>query len=579
MSRQLSLVRPTRIIKVSGERRSALERARERLFGAMVVVAALFLAVTVRLFQLTVLESSDATSPIQTLAQIPMPPRAEIVDRNGAVLAKSMPSRTLIVRPYEIMDREAAIQQVLKVIPDLKYDYVKARLEPTLSKRKIKRHISPRQEGYLSAYGDPGLQFDDEYRRAYPGGHLAAHVIGFADADGVGRLGVEAYYNKRLADAARRDEPLRLSLDKRVQHALEDELMRGISRYRAQAGLGAVLHIATGEILAMASLPDFDPNDVMSSPIAYQANRVTDRTYELGSTFKAFTIAQGLELGLIRASTVCDAAQPLQLGDKMIYDRWAIRKPITMAQALIRSSNTCSGRLGVDIGADRQRAFLSAVGLLKPLRVELGETAHYRMASRWGKIASATIAYGHGIAVTPLNLAQAAATILNDGRPVEATLLRQSDAMFQNKRVQADPVISPATAQSVAQMMRLAVIKGTGQAANVPGFRVGGKTGTAERARTDALGYDKDKNINTFLGAFPMDDPQYVVVMLLDAPQALDGSQLRGASANVAHVAGRFIRRTAGFLGVYPSFRRENWLTDTMVQSANYVPPAAREGR
>lgn len=574
MTPPLPMLRPSRVIRVSGERRSALERARERLFRIMIVVCALFLAVTVRLFQLTVIEANDSVSPIQTLAQIAAPPRAEIVDRNGVTLAKSMPSRSLVVKPYEILHEEEAIAQVLKVIPDLKYDELKPRMAKTSRMRKLKRHLSKRQEGYLGAYGDPGLQFVDEYRRVYPGGALASHVVGFSDADGFGRLGIEAYYNSRLQDDETRHAPLMLSIDARVQHALEDELLKGISLYKAEAGLGVVLSVKTGEVLALASLPDFDPNDVMATPMSYQANRVTDRTFELGSTFKSFTIAQGMELGLVTPSTVCNAAKALQLGNKMIYDRWSLRKPVTMAQVVIRSSNTCSGRLGVKIGPDRQRAFLSALGLLTPLRVEISETSSFRMSSRWGMIASATIAYGHGIAVTPMHLAQAAATMLNDGRPVKATLIRQNPTMVDGEIGAGAAVISRKTSSSVRQMLRLAVVQGTGQAADVPGLRVGGKTGTAERARRDALGYDKDKNVNTFLGAFPMDDPQYVVVLLLDSPQALEGSVLRGAGANAAQVAGSFIARSASFLGVYPSYAEETWIAQSMVQNASYQPPA-----
>lgn len=573
MTSPLPMLRPSRIIRVSGERRSALERARERLFGMMIVAAALFLAVSIRLFQLTVIEAKDSVSPIQTLAQIKAPPRAEILDRNGVTLAKSMPSRSLVVRPFEVLDEEKAIAQVLEVIPDLKYDDVKPRMAKTLKMRKLKRHLSKRQEGYLTAYGDPGLQFMDEYRRIYPGGALASHVVGFSDADGFGRLGIEAYYNARLQDDETRHAPLLLSLDARVQHALEDELLKGISLYKAEAGLGVVMSVKTGEVLAMASLPDFDPNDVMATPMGYQANRVTDRTYELGSTFKGFTVAQGMELGLVTPSTICDASKALQLGDKMIYDRWSLRKPITMAQVVIRSSNTCSGRLGVKIGPDRQRAFLTELGLLSPLRIELAETSNYRMSSRWGMIASATIAYGHGIAVTPMHLAQGAATMLNDGRRVEATLIRQNPAMVDGEIGTGPAVISSKTSSALKQMLRLAVIQGTGQAANVPGMRVGGKTGTAERARTDALGYDKDKNVNTFLGAFPLDRPEYVIVLLLDSPQALEGSDLRGAGANAAHVAGNFIARASSLLGVYPSFEEETWIDDTMVRNARYEPP------
>lgn len=577
MSVRLKTMRPTRIIRVPGERRSALERARERLFRLMIVATALFLAVTIRLFQLTVIEANDSVSPIQTLAQITSPPRAEILDRNGVVLAKSMPSRSLIVRPHAVLDIEEAAQQVLQVIPDLKYDYVKARLQPTSPMRYLKRHISKRQEGYLRAYGDPGLQFQDEYRRMYPGGALAAHVIGFSDADGDGRLGIEAYFNERLQNKDTRHEPLRLSIDARVQHALEDELLKGISLYRAEAGIGVLLSIRTGEVMAMASLPDFDPNHVMASPTGYQANRATDRTYELGSTFKSFTMAQGLELGLIAPATICDAAKPLQLGEKLIYDRWALRRPITMTQALVRSSNTCSGRLGVEIGADRQRAFLSALGLLTPLRLELGETTNYRMSSRWGMIASATIAYGHGIAITPMHLAQGAATMLNDGRRVEATLVRQNPTMIDGELKTNEAVLSRKTSLSIRQMLRLAVISGTGQAANVPGLRIGGKTGTAERARANALGYDKDKNVNTFLGAFPMDAPEYVIVVILDAPQALEGTHLRGAGANAAQVAGSVVQRAASFLNVYPRFTEENWLSAPMLQTASYNPPVGRD--
>lgn len=574
MTSRLPMLRPTRVIRVPGERRSALERARERLFRMMIVVCALFLAVTVRLFQLTVLEAQDSISPIRTLAQIQAPPRAEILDRNGVVLAKSMPSKSLVVRPHDIYNVEEAIAQVLYVIPDMKEEKLRVRMEPTARMRFIKRHLSLRQIGYLQAYADPGLQFEDEYRRMYPGGKLASHVVGFSNADGDGRLGIEGYFNARLKNEETRHEALRLSLDARVQHALEEEILKGIKLYHAEAGLGLVLDIATGETLAMASLPDFDPNDVTASPNGYQANRVTDRTFELGSTFKGFTVAQGMELGLVTPGSVCDAARPLQLGTKTVVDRWSLRKPITWAQVLIRSSNTCAGRLGVEIGSQRQRAFLTSLGLLSPLRIELGETANYSMSSGWGMIASATIAYGHGIAITPMHLAQGAATLLNDGRRVDATLVRQNPAMVDGEISGGEIKVSAKTSAAVRQMFRLAVMQGTGQGANVEGLRVGGKTGTAERARTDALGYDKDKNVNTFLGAFPMDAPRYVVVLMLDSPQALEGTDLRGAGANAAHVAGRFIQRASSFLKVFPAFEDETWLTDTMLANANYAAPA-----
>ncbi|MEM7570846.1 MAG: penicillin-binding protein 2, partial [Pseudomonadota bacterium] len=439
--------------------------------------------------------------------------------------------------------------------------------------RFIKRHISPRQEAYLRGVGDPGLQFEDEFRRVYPGGSLAAHVVGFTNADGEGKLGIERAFDRRLYDEETRTSPLRLSIDARVQHAMENVLATDIQRFRAEAGMGVLVHIATGEVLAMASLPTFDPNNVASSPAGFQANRVTNRAYELGSTFKAFTFAQAFELGLAQPNDVCDASVPLSLGMKQVHDRWALRRPITMAQALIRSSNTCTGRLGDAIGAQRQREFLRSLGFLSPLSIELHETSGYRMSSSWGRFATVTISYGHGIAVTPLHLAQGAATLLNQGRPVQATLIPQNPVMKDGLLEKRTGAVSDATISTIRQLLRLTVLNGTGGAADVAGLRVGGKTGTAERARTDALGYEEEKNITTFLGAFPMEAPEYVVVMILDSPQAEADSALRGAGANVAGSAGRFIQRAASFLGVMPRFGPESWLDQTMIVQAQYTPP------
>ncbi|MEM7570806.1 MAG: penicillin-binding transpeptidase domain-containing protein, partial [Pseudomonadota bacterium] len=270
---------------------------------------------------------------------------------------------------------------------------------------------------------------------------------------------------------------------------------------------------------------------------------------------------------------ICDASIPLTLGRKLIHDRWSLRRPITMAQALIRSSNTCTGRLGDAIGADRQRQFLRNLGFLSPLSIELNEVSSFRMSSSWGRFATVTISYGHGIAVTPMHLAQGAATLLNDGRPVQATLIPQNPIMKDGMLETAAAVISKKTQVDLRQLLRLAVLNGTGKAADVPGLRVGGKTGTAERARLDALGYEKDKNINTFLGAFPMEAPEYVLVLMLDSPKAEANSDLRGASANVARSAGRFIQRSAAFLKVMPDFGPETWLDDTMIVQASYRPP------
>ncbi len=566
-------IQPTRVIRVSGERRTAFERARERLFVLMLLFMALFAVVIGRLFMLTVVEANQSVSPISVLAQIKIPPRAEITDRNGIVLAKSMPSRSLYVRPYRVMDRDAAIEQVMEAIPGLSEPYLQERMAPGAPYRFIKRHLSRLEEETLRQVADPGLQFEDEYRRVYPSGTLAAHVLGFTNADGQGRMGVEASFNARLGERERLEQPVKLTIDARVQHAMEDVLARDIIRFRAEAGMGVLMHMQTGEVLALASLPTFDPNNVSAYPAGYQANRITGRTYELGSTFKAFTFAQGLELGLTAPHQICDASQPLELGRKLVHDRWALRRPITMTQALIRSSNTCTGRLGDAIGPDRQRAFLGSLGFLSPLRIELNETATYRMSSGWGRFATVTIAYGHGIAVTPLHLAQGAATVLNDGRPVEATLIPQNPVMKDGLLSGTQARVSESTSRTLRQLLRLAVIQGTGKAADVKGLRIGGKTGTAERARSDAAGYEKNRNTNIFLGAFPMDAPEYVLVMMLDAPQAETEGGLRGASANVAGSAGRFLRRAAPFLGVMPSYLSEEWLDDHFVVQAAYEPP------
>ena len=490
--------------------------------------------------------------------------RADIVDRHGRLLATNMATVSLYAQPPQMVDPERAARELARIFPD--FDAAKLRHRFTDGRRFvwIKRTLSPEQRQAVFDLGEPGLLFGPREMRLYPNGRLAAHVLGGASfgregvsaAEIVGIAGVERHEDARLRDPSLADEPLRLSIDLTVQAALEEVLRGGMRLMNAKGASAVLMEAGTGEIVAMASLPDFDPNrrpapltqgDQGDSPLF---NRALQGVYELGSVFKIFAVSQALELGLARPGTMVDTKGPLRQDGFSIRDFRNYGPRLSVTDVIVKSSNIGTARLALRIGGERQSAFLGSLGLLEPTPVELVEAARARpiVPARWLELTQMTASYGHGIAVSPVHLAAAYASLLNGGRAVTPTLLA-GDAPEPGPRVVSEAVSAEARA-----MLRQVVMRGTASFGAVPGFAVGGKTGSADKPKPNG-GYHEDRVIATFASVFPVDDPAYVLVVTLDEPEERGGDEpRRTAGWTAVPVAAEVIRRVAPLLGLRPDW-------------------------
>ncbi|MCG8442280.1 MAG: penicillin-binding protein 2, partial [Caulobacterales bacterium] len=407
----------------------------------------------------------------------------------------------------------------------------------------VRRGLTPRQRRAVFDLGLAGLDFREEPRRVYPRGRFAAHVAGFADIDGRGRAGGERAFNADLTAGA--GAPVALSLDIRAQHALEEELRAARTRYSAEAAAGVVMDVMTGEVLALASLPDFDPNAPAEASPAERRNRAMAGVFELGSVFKIFTYATALDAAAdIDLARTLATDEPLMVSGAPIRDAYPAPGALTVRQAFIRSSNVGAALLALEAGEDRQRAYLDAFGLFDPAPVAYAESARPLVPDSWRPARRATLSYGYGLSVSPLAFTAAFAAAVNGGVYVEPTLRPVGPRRPTGRRV-----IKPETSAALRGLLRDVVADGTGRRADVPGYRVGGKTGTAEKARPG--GYDPDRIIASFAAAFPIDAPRYAVVIILDEPKGPDGDARRaGGGYTAAPTAGRVIRRLAVAFGL-----------------------------
>ncbi|MCS6986912.1 MAG: penicillin-binding protein 2 [Sphingomonadaceae bacterium] len=536
--------------RLAGHRQEALAQARQRLAVVVLVLVGLVGVLALRLLALALLEPAAS----RRVSASP-PGRAEIVDRNGLVLATTYQAYALAVRPGDLVgDREELARRIHAILPHRSLPAIRAALHHQGPFRFVARRILPEEAEALRRLGEPGLVIEREPERLYTHGALAAHVLGFTDIDGHGAAGIERAFDARLRDPARRHEPLVLALDARVQQVLEAELEHQRQRQRALAAAGVVLDARTSEVLALASLPAFNPN--APGPAATQPdrmNRITLGVHELGSILKPLTVAMALEAGTLTSLSQTFPTTPIHLGRHRIRDLKPRARPLTVPEVLILSSNVGSARMAEGLGASRQRAFLSRLGLLAPVPVELPERGRplFPREADWGLPAVMTIGFGHGLAVTPLHAAAAYAALVNGGLYRPPTLLKRDSP------APAQRVFSAETSRIVRAMLRVAVTEGTGRRADAPGYRVGGKTGTAEKPKPGG-GYDHRRNVTSFAGAFPMDDPRYVVVVTLDEPQgdpATGGG--RTAGVTVAPAFRNVVLRVAPVLGIPPDLGRE----------------------
>ena len=487
--------------------------------------------------------------------------RPDIVDRNGAVLATDISIPSLYADPRKILDTDEAVELLTATMPEIDARELRQKLSQKRAFVWLKRQIAPRQKELVHNLGIPGIGFRNERLRVYPMGRLAAHVLGFVDVDSRGLAGIEKYldgkgalYKASLAEPGKSTAmPAVLSIDTRVQHAVMDEIAKAMETFKAQAGAGIVLDARSGEVVAAVSLPDFNPNHPKEAQDKTRLNRFSGGVFELGSSVKTVTFAMALDEGATDLSQSYDCRTPLAAGGSRIDDYHATRRILTVPEVFTHSSNIGTAKMALDVGIEGHQAFLKKIGFFDRLRTELPEAAEPLHPRRWGRVSTMTAAFGHGISIQPLQLAAAVAALVNGGMLVEPTFFKRDReaATAVSRRV-----ITEKTSESMRYLMRLNVTEGTATKANAPGYRVGGKTGSAEKV-VDGR-YSRDHRLTTFVGAFPMDDPRYVLLVMLDEPQPTKNTYgFATAGWNAVPTAGKIVERVGALLGVEPKITPE----------------------
>jgi cell division protein FtsI (penicillin-binding protein 3) len=524
--------------------RLALETARNRIFitGAMFIIG--FCWITYGLVDASVLRQGNEPAVASgTDTRELKTERADIVDRNGMLLATDLPTNSLYADARVVKDPVESADLLLTVLPDLDRDT----LIRNLSSRKafvwLRRNLTPEQQYEVNSLGIPGLNFQREERRVYPHGRLLSHVVGFTDIDNNGIAGAEREFDNELRI---NNGPLELSLDTRVQYALEEEVETAMETYSAVGAAGLVMDVYTGEVIAMTSLPNFDPHRPGQAPADARFNRSTLGVYEMGSVFKLFNTAIALETGTSTLNSVFDATEPLAVGGFRIRDYHAENRWLTLPEILVHSSNIGSARMAMAFGGENQRKYLKKLGMLDKPQIELPEVGGPLVPNPWREINTMTISFGHGLAVTPLQVVSGISTIVNGGIRRPATILKQDGAPAGER------VFSQKTSEQLRRLMRLVVTEGSGKKAEVAGYFLGGKTGTSEKLVNGR--YVKNARMSTFVAAFPMQDPKYVVLVTLDEPKGTKETFGFATAGWVsAPAVGKVVTRIAPLLGIEPA--------------------------
>jgi cell division protein FtsI (penicillin-binding protein 3) len=521
-----------------------------------------FLAIAGQLANLTIIKGAVSEDDGLALHQ-PRLPRPDIVDRNGIVVATDIAVASLYADPRKILDVEEAVESITAIVPDIDAKTLRTKLtQPGRAFIWLKRQVSPEERDAVYNLGIPGVGYVNERRRVYPLGRLAAHTVGYVDLDSKGIAGIEkflddqgALYTASLAEPETQTaSPAQISTDTRVQFALADELERAVTKFRAIAAGGIVLDITTGEIVALVSLPDFNPNQEDKKFRKEQANMMTSGVFELGSVIKAITFAMAFDYGVTNLNGKYDARFPLVIGNASISDYHAQRRVLTVPEIFTNSSNIGTAKMALDVGMEGHQEFLRRVGLFDRLTTEVPESAKPLLPKHWSKLATATAAFGHGFAVQPLQGISVIGGLLNDGVMAAPTFLKRDVA---EANVLAKRIVKSKTSEQMRYLFRLNVTEGTASKADVIGYRVGGKTGTAEKVVNGR--YAKDKLLNSFIGAFPMDNPRYAIIVMLDEPKATPETYGFATSGwNAVPTAGKIIERIAPLLGVKPQFTAED---------------------
>lgn len=517
---------------------------RGRVIFCAAVFAVLFSVLAIRMVQIALFNPGEGGGV--ALAEAGPVGRPDILDRNGVLLATDLQVASVYADPRDVWDPEETASALVSVFPELDEEDLLARLKTKTGFVWIKRDITPRQHAAVHDLGLPGIDFRQELKRVYPNGRAAAHVVGFVDVDNKGLGGIERAIDTTLAGQVAHGEPVRLSIDLRVQHVVEDELAATIQTFSAIGGTGVVIDVKTGEVIAMVSLPDFDPNHVGADPAENRFNRATLGVYEMGSTFKSFNTAMALDAG-VTSREMFDARAPIRIGRFSIRDYHPMGRALSVEEIFEHSSNIGSANMARRMGIARQKEFLGALGQLEPVVMELPERGAPLAPRNWGEVELMTIAFGHGIAVSPMHVVAGVTAMANGGIYLPPTVLKREAG--------ADPhghrVLKPETSQEMNRLFRLVVEKGTARKADVAGYPVGGKTGTAEKSKGG--GYARKALLSSFIGVFPADAPEYAILVIIDEPKGTkETSGYATGGWTAAPATSCIVARIAPMLGVEP---------------------------
>ncbi|MEA1937717.1 MAG: penicillin-binding protein 2 [Pseudomonadota bacterium] len=522
-----------------------IDSARMRLLAVIAVFSLAFCVIGLRLVDLAVLKHDRTVHNVGvTAVNKPIKVRRDIVDRNGNLLATTLNTASVFADPLFVRHPEETARKLVSVLPGLAYGEALRKLQGSGRFAYIARDVSPKRQYAVNALGLTGIDFIEEERRVYPTRELFSHIIGYTDIDNHGLAGIEYSFDTLLSEPG---APLRLSLNMALQYALRDEIAGVMDHFRAKAANGLIMDARSGELLAMVSLPDFDPHHPADADKLQRFNRNTLGVYEMGSTFKILNAAMALDSGAIDLTETVDTTDPIHVGGFTIDDFFGKHRPLTLPEIIMYSSNIGSTRVAMRAGKDTQRDFMKRAGLLDPSQVELPEVGAPIVPSPWRDINTMTIAFGHGLAVSPLQMASAITAVINGGILHSPSLVKRPE----DTPPEGIAIISPQTSLIVRKLMRIAVTRGTGHNADVSGFFIGGKTGTSNKVVAGC--YDNDFRLASFVGAFPMDDPQYVVLAMVDEPQGTDATGGWATGGWVAApLVGRMIARMSPIVGAWP---------------------------
>lgn len=552
---------PTAVAAGQDIRASARRGAGDTMRGRLILTSACFVlvygSIIGRLVEMGVSLPQESVTLGNAQASVSAA-RPDILDRNGEILATDIKFASLYAEPRRVVDPDEATEQLATVFPDLGTDAVRQRLASKQGFIWLKREITPAQQAAVHGLGIPGIGFLTENKRFYPSGRTVAYITGHVNIDNQGIAGIEKYIDDQwLGDlqkagmASNNLEPIRLSVDLRVQQVLHDEITAAMQRYTAKSGAAVVLNVKTGEVLGMTSAPDYDPMNPAEALDPNNMNRASAAVYEMGSTFKIFATSMALDSGKVKITDSFDATQSLNIGGFTIHDFHGKHRVLTVPEIFIYSSNVGTGREALKVGSEGQQEFLKRLGLMDKVPTELPEIARPILPKRWSDLVTVTVSFGHGIAVSPLATAMAASAVMNGGILIPPTFFPRTE---EEARLIGKRVLKQSTSDQMRYLMRLNVLApgGSGKQADIPGYRIGGKTGTAEKVVNGR--YSNDKRFNAFLATFPIDDPQYLLLVVFDEPNPERPGLPATAGMNAAPTAGNIVGRIAPMLNVEPRF-------------------------